>query len=230
MHRGQKYSTCIVRIFYMCHQYTGSETLIRRSTVCAYLSPASASAKRVASAEYSSTLSRSMRKFPFDFACGIGRIDRIEGVSVCSIDIEVGEGSYHVASFLILYCLSQSYISLPLYVHLPFTAYLPLSDIHTLSPSIWFILPLHIRFRSLLYDFSFKCRRSFLLILLETYHLLCVHHDVSIAVDSFRPHLWSVLPDLHMVVQTHSEMVRNEIFSRYSQVKRVPVLEFLWRQ
>ena len=128
-------STCIVRIFYMCHQYTGSETLIRRSTVCAYLSPASASAKRVASAEYSSTLSRSMRKFPFDFACRIGRIDRIEGVSVCSIDIDVGGGSYHVASFLILYCLSQSYICLPLYVHLPFTAYLPLSDIHTLSPS-----------------------------------------------------------------------------------------------
>lgn len=135
MHRGQKYSTCIVRIFYIYHKNTGSETLTRRSTVCAYLSPASASAKRVASAEYSSTLSRSMRKFPFDFACRIGRIDRIEGVSVCSIDIEVGEGSYHVASFLILYCLSQSYISLPLYVHLPFTAYLPLSDKPTLSPS-----------------------------------------------------------------------------------------------
>ena len=38
------------------------------SRVCNYLSPASARAKRVASAEYSSTLSRSIRKFPFDLA------------------------------------------------------------------------------------------------------------------------------------------------------------------
>lgn len=41
---------------------------IRGACVCAYLSPASAKANRVASAEYSSTLSRSIKKFPFDLA------------------------------------------------------------------------------------------------------------------------------------------------------------------
>ena len=53
---------------------------------------------------------------------------------------------------------------------------------------------------------------------------------MTIAVNPFRPHLRSVLPDLHMVIKTHSEMVGNEIFSGHSQVKWIPIFKFLARQ
>ena len=59
------------------------------------------------------------------------------------------------------------------------------------------------------------------------YHFLCVHHDMSIAVNALGPHFRSILPYLNVIVETHGEVVGNEIFSGHSKVERVPVLEFL---
>ena len=50
----------------------------------------------------------------------------------------------------------------------------------------------------------------------RTYHFLCIHHDVAIAVDPLGPHLWPVLPYLHMVIQTHGQMVGYQIFGGHS--------------
>jgi hypothetical protein len=50
---------------------------------------------------------------------------------------------------------------------------------------------------------------------------------MAVAVDALGPHLRPVLPYLHMVVQTHGQMVGYKIFCGHSQVERVPVLEFL---
>mmetsp|Transcript_18649 Transcript_18649/g.34838 ORF Transcript_18649/g.34838 Transcript_18649/m.34838 type:complete len:453 (+) Transcript_18649:721-2079(+) len=56
-------------------------------------------------------------------------------------------------------------------------------------------------------------------------HLLLVHHDMSIAVHAARPHLRAVLPDLQMVVETHGQMVGDQVSGRHSKVHGVPVLE-----
>ena len=44
-----------------------------------------------------------------------------------------------------------------------------------------------------------------------THHFLRIYHDVAVTVDPLGPHLRSVLPDLNVVVETHGEMVRDEI-------------------
>lgn len=56
-------------------------------------------------------------------------------------------------------------------------------------------------------------------------HLLPINHDPSIAKYS----LWKVLllPHIQMVVQTHGQVVFDQVLSRTSQVKRIPIFEAL---
>jgi len=48
---------------------------------------------------------------------------------------------------------------------------------------------------------------------------------VAVAVDAARPHGGLVLPHLSVVVESHGQVVGDEVLGRHAQVHRVPVLE-----